>query len=991
MLKPRQKALSHEEIFLERYEELRSWALRLAENDHEKAEDIVQEAFIHFTLARPDLKSIANLEGYLYQVLRNLHLSQERRASRSRLQQLSVFEYDTLELALRVVGSIDRLQVQDELRRVCRYSCVRKESSRAASILILRFFHGYYPSEIALIARTNRRAVDERLRVARSEARLYLNDPTRLRFLNGHAPAESISTQSVHDPQDFLGELRSIIFGSRQNDCLTRAELEEIYKRDDGAQIPVRHLAHIVSCQVCLESVNSLLGLSSLNERHPPDMIGKDSQPKGHGGGCGRRGGHNKSFNTYRRRAREVYEHRPQELYFLVNGFILGSQKINSELSEQTLDVSLAEGVGFVEVCSEQDVRLFFMNVEPPPAGDVKQPSRVELSDGRTLELTLTFDNKWPTLHTAYRDPVMKSEALIEEPSEELKQAATQETLPDINPQESSRWNRFAAYVSGFGKPRLRLSGWLRPGMITAALALLLIASLVFVKMRAPGISAAELLQSSIAGEEKQFGNSELVFHRKLLFDERGDNGSRLIARRTIDVWHSPANELTVSRVFDEQGSLIAGEWVRPNGTSALYQHGSSPQERAAPSTVAGALIETGELWRLGLSAKDFSALVGAGMMTVREESGAYLLEYNNTQGAGSSSLVAATLTLRKGDLRAIHQRVVVDHNGERREYHFSEELFEKYPKIHVNRSVFIPDEELLSASDRNETNRLKAQDTVPAAASSLTEAAPVAASPELEIEVTYLLNRIKANLGEQVSLTRTTGGALRVEALVETEGRKEEILRALSPIINNPAVVVRVRTVNEALKAQPERQPGTTEREVVVTNNRIPAYAELMAYFSQRMVGERGVDEEISRYGNRVMTRSRQALLRASALKKLIERFSPEELSGLAPEARAKWLGMVREHALAYRREVSALRQELRPVFGGVDEGAEALNEADVRQSAERLLQLSYATDEAVRSAFTISAGGTARTDAVKSRAFWRGLATSEKLAMNIQSAYQK
>ncbi|MCA1557454.1 MAG: sigma-70 family RNA polymerase sigma factor, partial [Acidobacteria bacterium] len=226
MLQPQHKASSHEDIFIERYESLRAWALHLAENDQEKAEDLVQEAFIHFTLARPDLSVIINLEGYLYSVLRNLHLSQERRASRSRLQQLSIFEYDTLELALRVIGPIDRLQVQDDLRRVCHYSCVRKETARAASILILRFFHGYYPSEIARIVKTNRRAVDERLRSARSEARLYLDDPARLRFI-GDAPAPEFNrTDGVQDTDDLLGELRQMIFNSRRGECLAREELE---------------------------------------------------------------------------------------------------------------------------------------------------------------------------------------------------------------------------------------------------------------------------------------------------------------------------------------------------------------------------------------------------------------------------------------------------------------------------------------------------------------------------------------------------------------------------------------------------------------------------------------------------------------------------------------------------------------------------------------------------------------------------------------------
>jgi hypothetical protein len=157
-------------------------------------------------------------------------------------------------------------------------------------------------------------------------------------------------------------------------------------------------------------------------------------------------------------------------------------------------------------------------------------------------------------------------------------------------------------------------------------------------------------------------------------------------------------------------------------------------------------------------------------------------------------------------------------------------------------------------------------------------------------------------------------------------------------------------------------------------------------------MLGDRGVDEEINRYSNRVMSRSRQALLRASALKQLAGRFSPEELNGLAPEAKAKWLAMIREHALGYRREVAALRQDLRAVFGGIDEGSpETEGDADVRQLADRLLRLSYANDEAVRAAFTISAGGSATASAIKSRQFWRQLLAAERLSAAIQGAYQR
>jgi hypothetical protein len=197
------------------------------------------------------------------------------------------------------------------------------------------------------------------------------------------------------------------------------------------------------------------------------------------------------------------------------------------------------------------------------------------------------------------------------------------------------------------------------------------------------------------------------------------------------------------------------------------------------------------------------------------------------------------------------------------------------------------------------------------------------------------------------------------------------------------------VSTVAEAVKHQPNGSKNATVREVEVANNRTPADTELRAYFSARLVGE-AIDEEIDRYTNRVMAHSRQALLHASALKKLVTRFSPEQMRGLAPEAQAKWLAMIREQATGYQREVTTLRQELRPIFNGSSAATdEVVTEANLSQSADRLVELSYANDEAVRAAFTISAESRDAT-AIKSTQFWRSLSLAEKLAAAIQRVYR-
>src|SRR5215471_1772709 len=232
MLRIQKASLAHEDLFIEHYDRLRHWALQLTHSDRGQADDLLHDAFIQFTITQPDLRTIRNIEGYLYGTLRNLQLSQVRKATRSRLQQLSIAEYESAETglqSLKVIDPAELIQVQDELRRVCQYVCVRKETARAASVLLLRFFHGYYQSEIARILKTSVQAVRVRLRIARAEARTSIENPKALAFLGDQASLEFLPAKFARASQDLLSELRQTVFRSRCGDCLPAAGLRDLY------------------------------------------------------------------------------------------------------------------------------------------------------------------------------------------------------------------------------------------------------------------------------------------------------------------------------------------------------------------------------------------------------------------------------------------------------------------------------------------------------------------------------------------------------------------------------------------------------------------------------------------------------------------------------------------------------------------------------------------------------------------------------------------
>ena len=992
---------SHEEVFLARYGPLRAWALRLTGGDAARAEDLVHDVFVQFTFARPDLARVRNVDGYLYQMLRNLNISQARRAGRRREDAPAVFEYDSAEFVLRAADPRDLIRVQDDLRQVCHYACLRKETSKAGSVLILRFMHGYYPAEIASFTRSTREAVEERLRVARSEARQFLKDPESLRFIGrekarGATPA---ATGYAQTPEELLLDLRRRVFDSRRGECPDAARLAEIYGGAGGGGPDCVTLAHLVSCPVCIDEVNALRNLPPLSERYPTDALGNEPRRKGRGdggdegtGGSGDDGGTGRATpeeaSRCRRRARAVFEHRPRELCVSVNGRQLAAQKVGSVVNEQKLNVAAGEEVSFVEVFSEQDVRLLYLDPSLWPAGeDGDFTASVRLSDRRTLEARLSYVDSAPTLQVVYRDPLMAGEPAAAPAEDEEQPEGARRRLGGLPP-VAALWAWLSRFPGRLAAPFTRF----RPVPVAAALAFVVVAALLFTRFNVPTVSAAELLRRAAAAEDAAAG-TDLVLHRTVYVEEAGADGRGRVTRRRVETWRGGASGITLRRLYDEQGRLAAGEWTKSDGTVAVYRRGSAPVETAAMSPAE--LLAAGEVWRIEPSARTFSALGGSEEgLKVEERLGAYVVGRGGA--AEGEGLRSAALWLNKSDLRAFRMTLVVGRGGEAVEYRLIEGGFEKRRAAEVSPSVYQLEPELLGATQgpRDEAGATKPERGEATRPSPLTPQPSAVASAELEVEVAYLLNQIKANLGEQVSMGRTTGGALRVEALVESEGRKQAILRALGTVLGNPAVVVEVSTVAEALAKREGAQQtrNTTEREVVVAAGRIPADAELRAHFAARLAEADRVDAEIKRYVARAMGHSRQALLHASALRRLVGRFTPAEAHALEGDARAKWLSMIREHAGAYRREVSALRAHLSTVFGGGGGGsrAEAPGEAGLAQAAERLLQLSYAQDGAVRSAFTISEGGGSAA-AIKSQQFWQTLAASERLAAAIQEAYDR
>ena len=994
---------NHEEVFVRHYDRLLERALHLTQGDRQSAEDLVQEAFVQFTFTRPDLDSIEFLEGYLYGMVRNLHLMDLRRATHRRNEPLALVDFDSLDIGLRSRDLSQAIQTKNELGLICSYACQRKRSSKAGSVLILRFFHGYYPSEIAQIIQSSRPVVSELLTVARTEARRFTEDPGSLVFLGESNRSHPVSVQAGLSYVHILSELRRSIFRSRAGLCLSDVELESIYQTSRPAPVDCSVLDHLVSCVDCLDSVNKMLKLPLLADRNPTDMLspnkprkrddsdGPDNtdgpegpeRPEGPDGpdDPGDGGSHLEEIRQKcRRRARRVFEHEPRELCVSVNGDRQFWQRIGSECSEQTFSLEATDTVEVIEVSSEQGIRLLLMQVDQR----VEQAAEVELSEGRTLRLSLDQSSPRPRLQVSYVDPSYASE---------IHSSSDLNTATSILEDGKHGWLRkLRRFFQSSSKALLR------PHVVTAIVMLLVVAGLLRYRSSGPlpnssTLLAPELLERSILAEQSFLTRTDTVLHRSIKVERKeliGKSAGQVTQHR-IEIWHSTEKGLTARRLFDQKEQLVAGLWQRKDGVEIVYQHGKAPELKLASKDPRQS-ISPANFWYDEPTADNFRRKVGnPEALTVEELASTYLVSYAPKQPT-DNQIVKASLVLAKADLHVTEMTLIIKEGDSKSsqaamvEYHFTESSFERHSPSTVSESTFEPERDLLG-DDNGRVRPLKP--LLPS--TPVSESAPKAlATADLEVEVLRLLHEAGADLGEQVIVTKTHDGFLRVSGVVETEQRRAELLSKLRPVIDSHVAIVELETVAQALARQTIPQPKgdepITDSVTISETAAMPVEDDLRKYFSNQ--GDRG-DEAVRQFAMRMVTRSRKSMAHIYAIKRLLRQFSASEFGELSVDARVKWLGLLQAHARAFKAENDLMRSELRPVFFAEQnlsnsEQATRVDVASAIATAEQLVAIATENDRVVRYSFN-TRSETVAQQTVKSREFWSAMEQASRLTVLI------
>jgi RNA polymerase sigma factor (sigma-70 family) len=892
---PFSKPKSHEDLFLGHYAWLVKRASQITQGRRDEADDLVQDLYIQLVHTRPNLDfgDDERVRGYLFNMMRNLSVSNARRAGRDALSNLLVIDYESAEFALASVDRSKLVQVRSALGRVCEYTCSRMQTSRSASVLALRFFLGYYPSEIVRILQTTPVAVDKLLQAARLEARVLLERPGTLRFLGQEIPLTPISTALLpEDPIALFAKLRARIFARVKGECLTEKSIQERYAQD-GPGIGVSELAHVVSCVSCLNLVSHTLGMADLSERHPLDKSdrqgGGDEPPASSGDGP--------DTIVLKKRDREIYEHAPTKLQFAVDGEIRVAHRIAAARNELQVKLDPLAIPAFLEVISEQGVRLVYLQVEESQLAELKPcMARAEFSNGRFVELKLSFVSGELIATALYYDP-LKEDQLEASASPFLTPTSGEILAWSPGPQSAPA--RSASGLRSFIHACFPFLDSLWPLGLAAATAGILILGLgLWIKKSAPPAppTASALIEKAQQIEVAKMAGGAAI-HSTFSLETRSQDG-KLIATQKVDSWRSLKPQRLALHLTDGKGRIVGGRWRDASGKTTTFSQGRGLRYGEIPPTP---LVDSNSAWEMVPGEEAYSALSSiGGEPTLQTADDGYDIEYERRQIRPDVGVLRASLVLDRATLRPISETVDIEGRNGVREYRFQRLTYEVVASNKVQDSDFTPDATLASL--------YPSLPVVPDVANH---------TAHLALQALQLLNNLGPEVESFVDLDRLPDGSVQIGGVLPTQQQKAAIVHVFQSLHSEGQLKLALHAGDEP--AAPRVQPTAIEVEslepVAVAGERIPLDGDIRSALSAQRLSGPALDEQISRTANDALEHSARMHREAWTVAQLAAiDFTADEIRRMQPEDQMLWLTLLDKHIQSLGQELSSLDADLTP-----------------------------------------------------------------------------
>ncbi len=944
--------VSVEQLLESYYGKLLDWGSVLARGDAGVARDIVHDLCLHFTLAKPDLSQVENLDGYLYTSLRNIYRSLLDRSSREAMHLVSIVEYDSIYFALRSSSLEGLLQRQNELRRICNYVTWRKASSKSASYLALLFFHGYTRREIADLAGVPVAAIYNKLLIARTELKCHLEESSRLTIARCDVPPAPEQRHSIIPFAELFDELRTRILTAKTTDCLPESQLLRHYQPPDVTPIPCSLLSHIVSCERCLTLLDRHFGRPTLADREPPVDSGNSMDRAGLPGSDN---GHSSLMRSVRWHKEQIYEHRPRTLSIAVNGRITAFHDVQGQQSSLGARIDHPESAEFIEVFTEQQVRLALLPVgHRPPEGQYSQTQRVVLSDHRWLQLTLTFDGLGLHSEVTYADPALAFATSGDEVEDKPLLMATSPEGPAVSPLMTTSAPSFLALIR-----RLIQASTRPPALVwTSILAIVFVAGAYFAYERFESPSNPnELLSQSMNIETAELKGQ--IEHQVLRVEETGSDG-KVVLHDTVDVWKESGTGRHMRRLYNAGHRLIAAEWLTSNGAGGSYSApdpGSLSEDERA--------FAAGTLWRQDVSANAFRA-IPASQLSVRKVDGNY--ELTASVPKDESHLVSATLVLN-GRLRAVGEVLRIQHGSAVNVVRFVQADYDRRPASAFPGNIFDPtDMPTDSPLERIQPGATGASRTMKMPGSDVRLV-------QLHIAVLAALNKLRADVGEPFEIKKTREGRIRVSGTVADRERQREITAALGLLPQQELLdlhLVSQRGIGDAARLRRRSKPQDANI-YTIEDAQPPADALVRAYFAGKGFDGNQVTSSAAQFSLDALGHAQHALQQAYALDRLGSDFSARDLQAVDSTFKHLWAEMAASHAAALQRELRALREQLTQLgpqdaqaLAGAGIDAQIQRPEEFAHSVHSLLQQVQHLNGSIGMAFTSGPSAAAKQNAI-------------------------
>ncbi len=885
--------LAIESLLEDRYGSLRRWAAQLTHGDAGAAQDIVHDLCLHFVVSRPDMSGVTNVDGYLYTCLRHIYLSNIARAAREATQFVSVADFDSIHTVLNTLSGDDLAGRQNDLRRICSYAVWRKTTSKSASYFILHFFRGYPRREIAEIARLPISAIYNKLKTARTEVKAHLESAARLRIATRDIPPAPDLRAAPVSSMELFDELRESILAAKTTECIPEESLLALYTASPPRPIACALLSHIVSCERCLRVIDEHFQGPTLDQGEGTEETALTLDGAAD---------EESNFRALMRRVRKerdwIYEHRPQKVSIAINGRINATHNIQGEWSTLSTRLDAPETIRFVEVFTDQRMRLALLPVdERPPEGPPTKTQRVVLSDDRWLELTLSFDGLGLESEVIYFDPALATSAQLEEdPDENLAMPAED----GVN-----RPRAVERQWQGVNGPMSGVLAWIvrvfspRPALAWAApLLLVLLATFGYVAYRyAKPVDGVALLAQSVRIETANLtGQTE----HQILHVEINAAGGRPPQNATIDIWRDGDGKRYARRVYDARQRLIAAEWRTDSGESHSWA-----SQATGDLSESNRLVLQNDLWRQDLSSRAFRSLPDHELHVQKTGDG---YEVTITGPARNQPyLVSATLVL-DNKLHPVRELVRMRNSSGIDEARFVETDYERRPSSSIPNNTFVSDFE----------GRLAGPDGISASGSPSGHPSWPPSEEihltELEIAVLYQFNQIGADAGEPIEVSRTAEGHVRVVGAVADEARRRQIISRLEALADRQLLDVHLvaQTAGRTPVIQSFHElPGTTSV-YTVGNTRIAADAIMRQHLASKGIAPERMDAAVAQLSNRIMETSQRALQNAYILDRLGMVLAQADSSSISRPARQQWTEMAAKHSSELQNALDSLSEQL-------------------------------------------------------------------------------